>query len=334
MSDNAANAGAAFALLVVNYGSSLLLEKNLSGLDLAGAGGHIVIVDNFTSTAEAANVNALAARYGWTVLALQRNWGFGAAVNAGAKTALDHGAETIVVLNPDATMDQAEMVRLVAAVGNDPGLMACPLIKTSHGDIWFDGMELYTATGRVASNRRREQPAGPHQPWLTGACFAISQDLWLRTGGFDEDYFLYWEDVDFSLRVLRAGGRLGVLHDVVAIHDPGGTQTGLGGAGTKSESYYFYNIRNRLVYAAKHLDGQQLRRWIYATPRVSYEILCGGGRRQLLTSPAPLRALTQGVLEGLRLVIRIRRRAREKPKVSAPAASAAGIGSSGTVRNR
>lgn len=299
-----------FALVVVNYGSCHLLEKNLSGLDLAGTGGQIVIVDNFTNAAEIDQLQKLATTNNWTVLALESNQGFGAAVNAGAKHALHNGAESLVVLNPDARIELKDLLQLLAAVGNDPALMVSPLIKTSEGNIWFDGMELYTATGRVASGRRRARPSGPREPWISGACFAISQNLWEKVGGFDEDYFLYWEDVDLSRRVAKANGRLAVLPDALAIHDPGGTQTSVPGAAIKSEIYYFYNIRNRLLYAAKHLDGNQLRAWVYATPRVSYEILCGGGRRQFLSSMAPFRAYALGILEGYKMLSRIRKEAR------------------------
>ena len=48
-------------------------------------------------------------------------------------------------------------------------------------------------------------------------------DLWRAVGGFDEDYFLYWEDVDLSLRLLRAGAALEVRHDLEVVHDVGAT---------------------------------------------------------------------------------------------------------------
>ena len=44
--------------------------------------------------------------------------------------------------------------------------------------------------------------------WLTGASLAMSITLWEQVGGFDERYFLYWEDVDLSWRILQAGGEL------------------------------------------------------------------------------------------------------------------------------
>ena len=41
--------------------------------------------------------------------------------------------------------------------------------------------------------------------WLTGACLAVSKRVWQATGGFDPDYFLYWEDVDYSQRAKAVG---------------------------------------------------------------------------------------------------------------------------------
>lgn len=295
------------ALIVVNYGSSGLLARNLAGESLAEHGCQVVIVDNYTSQAERSAVKALAAAEGWTCVALDTNRGFGAGVNVGARCALEGGADVLTVLNPDAHIEVPDLMQLVSAVAEDPDLMVAPVIRTGAGAIWFDGMHLYMDSGRVASGRRRVPPAGPKEPWLTGACFAISRDLWKRVDGFDEEYFLYWEDVDLSRRVLECGGRLAVLTGVSAVHDAGGTQSPTGRGGTKSEAYYFYNIRNRLLYAAKHLDDGQVRRWLRSTLRVSYEILLADGRRQLLRSPASFRAYLQGISQGWRMLAKIRR---------------------------
>lgn len=295
-----------FALIIVNYGSAHLLLENLAQLNLEPLNGNVVVVDNYTTATERASITELSSARNWLLVPLERNYGFGIGVNEGAKAAIALGAQNLVVLNPDASIGASELQLLLQAVEADPWLMVSPLIRTSSGATWFDGMDLFTDTGEVASQRRPKLPAGPRKPWLSGACFAISAALWEVVGGFDPDYFLYWEDVDFSHRVVGCGGQLAVLETAVAVHDSGGTQTSIGGAETKSESYYFHNIRNRLVYAAKHVHGRQLRNWIWATPRVSYQILLAGGRKQLITSPAPLRAYASGIILGFALLIKLR----------------------------
>lgn len=295
-----------FALIVVNFGSSSLLELNLATINVLGARGIAVVVDNYTTDEERARVANLAVRNDWKFVPLDSNTGFGGGMNAGAEFALDIGAQSIIALNPDATIAGEALIVLSQAVQDDQSLMIAPEIRTSHGDIWFDGMWLFGSSGRVASNRRSHRPKGPAVPWITGACFAVSRELWQNVDGFDDDYFLYWEDVDLSRRVVAQGGHLRIDAAVTAIHDEGGTQGRDEHSRVKSEIYYFYNIRNRLVFAAKHLNGQELAKWLLQTPLVSYEILLGGGRRQFVQSWSPWRAYFRGILAGMRFVMKSR----------------------------
>ncbi len=294
------------ALIVVNYGSSNLLAENLR--TLKSVAGIIIVVDNFTSHCERETIRELAKSKGWISVLLDDNRGFGGGVNVGAERALREGVDVIVALNPDAHIDDDDLRRLASAATMDRDLLVAPTIRTSSGDIWFDGVDLCAESGRMATSRTKGRRCQERKPWISGACFAMSAVLWERAGGFDEEYFLYWEDVDLSHRVLAVGGRLAVLSDVAATHDEGGTQASVSPARGKSETYYYYNIRNRLVYAAKHLDSPDIWRWFWNTPQVSYEILLGGGRRQFTESIAPARAYLRGIRDGIRMLVTIRRR--------------------------
>jgi N-acetylglucosaminyl-diphospho-decaprenol L-rhamnosyltransferase len=291
------------ALVVVNFGSHALLEANLETVSSASPELLVVVVDNFTSAAEQAEVRRLGATHHWTAVLLDTNTGFGEGVNAGVATALAAGSTTLVVLNPDATIPRAGLESLVARAAAEPRSMVAPVIYRSNGRIWFGGSDVYTDDGRMGNPRLRTERAGrPYREWLTGACFAMSSELWRELGGFDPDYFLYWEDVDLSYRVVAAGGSLVVEREAEAIHDAGGTHTETLRGRAKSETYYYYNIRNRLVYAAKTLDDRQLAGWLRTTLRVSYEILLQGGRAQFIRPWVPLRAYVRGVRDGRRFV--------------------------------
>lgn len=292
-----------FALIVVNYGSSQLLEENLATIDVDSVGGVVIVVDNFTSASELTRVSQLAAKYDWVAVPLNENRGFGGGMNAGAMRAIELGSEVLIALNPDATLAPDVLRSLTTSVLSDPKLMVAPEIRTSTGRVWFDGMELNLGSGRVFSERRKPRPRGTSVPWITGACFAMSREMWDELQGFDEEYFLYWEDVDLSVRFIAAGGRLKVNRHLVAIHDEGGTQ-GIGSGSTgKSENYYYYNIRNRLYFAAKHLNRRLANRWLLNAPWISYQILRAGGRRQLLQSIAPWRAYVTGLISGAGRVV-------------------------------
>lgn len=286
------------AVVIVNYGASGILEPNAAKVVPPGDG-FVVVVDCFSSDAERDRVAAACARHGWMPVLLDRNAGFGGGTNAGAAAALAHGADVIVALNPDATIGRESLAALVDAAVADPLTLVSPTIVDGSGAVWFGGSDLYLDDGSIAGIRRRAEREGrPRHEWATGACFAMSAQLWNRVGGFDDEYFLYWEDVDLSRRVLDLGGALRTL-PVTAVHDEGQTHDDAAHGRAKSETYYYYNIRNRLLYAAKHGDADLARRWRRSTRRVSWRILMQGGRAQLRTI-APWRAFVRGIRDGRR----------------------------------
>lgn len=91
--------------------------------------------------------------------------------------------------------------------------------------------------------------------------------------------------------------------DLVAVHDQGGTQGERRGR-AKSPLYYHYNIRNRMVFAARLLARRQVARWLLLTPRVAYEVWLHGGRRQLWEEPRGVLAAARGAAAALAVGVR------------------------------
>ncbi|SOC47165.1 Glycosyltransferase, GT2 family [Blastococcus aggregatus] len=289
-------------VVVVNYGSSALLRQNLAAAGPLGPDVRVVVVDNHSTDEERAAVTALAAERGWDLVALPDNRGFGAASNAGFARARTLGCTTFCCLNPDASATPEVLDELRRASTADPLAVIAPRIVDSTGATVFAGSTLGLRDGRTGAAHSPTRSRGPVEEWLTGACLVVSAEMLDRIGGYDEDYFLYWEDVDLSHRALAAGGTLAVRSDLVAVHDEGGTQ-GERTGDAKSDLYYRYNCRNRLVFAARNLPRRQLLGWLLRTPRVSWEILLRGGRRQLVQSPRPLLAVVRGTLQGVGIAL-------------------------------
>ncbi|MBO1756824.1 glycosyltransferase [Allobranchiibius sp. CTAmp26] len=283
------------AVVVVNYGSHALLERNLVPLHLEEPELDVVVVDNFTTHDEQRAVRRLGEQYGWTVVAETENRGFGAGVNRGAYEAFSRGAKQVLMLNPDAAISRASLARLREEATADPWRLVAPTIRTPEGRTWFAGSVVDLATGAV----RRGDPSGPQETrWLSGACLLVSRTLWELVGGFDERYFLYWEDIDLSYRVQQAGGRLEVVGDAVATHDQGGTQH-TRTARAKSDAYYYYMVRGRLLFCRTHLPTIQRMRWQVTAPRYAWGVVLHGGRRQLLHSVNPVLSAARGVRDGV-----------------------------------
>lgn len=298
--------GRRLTIVAINYGSSALLEQNLVRSAALAAPASVVVVDNLTSAEERSRVRALVAEHDWLLVEPGENLGFGGGVNAGARRAIEAGARDLLLLNPDAVLSEG-CVQLLRAADPMHDAVCAPRIVTSAGAVWFDGADLYLDDGITRGTTKRPQyPASDRWEWLTGACLWIPVEIWTATGGFDPEYFLYWEDVDFSRRVVEAGGRLRVVSAARAVHDEGGTQGRAADDRAKSEVYYYFNIRNRMLFATRHLGQSGVRRWARTAGASAREILLRGGRRQFLFSLAPWR----GGFRGLRDARRIARRSQ------------------------
>jgi N-acetylglucosaminyl-diphospho-decaprenol L-rhamnosyltransferase len=285
-------------IVVVNFGFPTLLETNLVPLARHHVPERVVVVDNFSGIAQRAATTALARREGWTLIAPALNLGFGAGVNAGAHHLITHGCQRLLLLNPDALIDEAGVNALADGCSADPASLQCPRIERSDGTVWFAGGVLDVGTGltRTGPGSDSSAPNG----WVTGACLMVHASMWQWLNGFDERYFLYWEDVDLSWRCAKAGGTLVVRDDVTVVHGVGGTQEGTG----KSRAYVYFNIRNRLLFAASHLDRRHLLRWWLVSPGYAAEVVQRGGRRDLLRHLAPLlTAALRGSVRGAALTV-------------------------------
>ena len=282
-----------FAVVVVNFGSHALVEKNLSHIDFDAIGARAVIVDNFSSLEERQAIRALCELQGWELVELA-NVGFGTAVNRGADRAFALGSDMIVIANPDLAATNDVLVALAAQTRADPITLVCPRIVSPGAVHWFSGGRLDLATGRTSTSPVAD--ISNVELWLTGACLGAHRSFWDRVGGFDDDYFLYWEDIDLSWRWRHSGGQLRVQLDLVVEHSVGGTQQQTG----KSDQYFYYNCRNRLIFAKKHLPRKDQLRWILGSASYARRVLLRGGRRSLIRRPLPpVWAATLGTVRGI-----------------------------------
>lgn len=300
-----ADSAYALAIVVVNYGSHHLLETNLVQVARECPDALVVVVDSYFDVHERAQVRALTTAHRWQLVEPSANIGFGGGMNRGVERAMAAGATEFLLLNPDATIDAASIQRLREEVHRNPLALCAPTIVTGDGKPWFAGADLYLDDGSIRAARKRIASRIEYcEPWLSGACLMVSADLWKISGGFVEEFFLYWEDVDLSYRVQKLGGQVICLPDALAVHDEGGTHRDAGAAMSstaKSPTYYYYNIRNRLLFAARNLDVDSQRAWQRHALRAAREVLLRGGRRQFVLQPYPvLSAAIRGLRDGSR----------------------------------
>lgn len=81
--------------------------------------------------------------------------------------------------------------------------------------------------------------------WV-GPCELVKADVFKKIGYFDENYFAYWEDVDFCLRAKKAGFKICYFPGAKVWHKLGGSSRGA------SDSVYYYMARNRIWFMKKN----------------------------------------------------------------------------------
>lgn len=208
MSDQAHKHPAELIIAILNWNGYKLTRACAKSLSvLSGPAHKILIVDNGSAEPEA---ERLAVELGGAVeaLTLTRNGGVGAGYNAAIRWAREHGAKYVLLLNNDTIVsDPLFATRLVQAC--EPGVFAVgPLVKEPGGRVWTAGglMNWHTyLTGHLQAEEITSPDAPYSVAWVDGSCMLVSVAAACEIQGFDEIFFLYWEEVDICIRASRHG---------------------------------------------------------------------------------------------------------------------------------
>jgi len=208
------------SVLIVAWNSREELARTLPAVvPELGEGDELIVVDNASGDGTADVVAALAPAA--RIVRSERNLGFAAGCNAGAAVAR---GELLVALNPDAAprpgfgeairrpwLERRGWAAWQALVAAGEGAT----INSAGNPVHFTGIVWAGGHGRPLATA---PPAG-EVAVLSGACLAVPRRTWEDLGGFPERFFLYHEDVDLSLRLRLAGGRLGIEPAAIVDHD-------------------------------------------------------------------------------------------------------------------
>ena len=225
--------GAPLAAVVVDFNVGPLLADCVSSL-LAEGIDDVVVVENGAKGSSERGLGGLADRV--RIVSTGANLGFGAGVNRGV-AAIDPSVPLIVVANPDSVIHPGSLSLLTAPlVRHESWAMVGPTIVTADGDRYpsvrrfpsiIDAVG-HALLGQVAPTNRfttryRSAPVGRDGSvdWVSGAFFIVRRACFEQVGGFDEDYFMFAEDMDLCWRLHEAGYGIGVAAEAVVTHVEG-----------------------------------------------------------------------------------------------------------------
>jgi GT2 family glycosyltransferase len=242
--------------VIVTWNQTELTLDCLHALEQAGVAlADTWVVDN-GSTPDA--LPAIRARFpGVQTLRLEINRGFAGGCNAGARAALDAGADYVFLLNNDALVEPRTLPALLEAIEPDPQVAAVS------PKVYYDvpgkviqsvGMIVDPASGQARMLGANEPDRGQYEQIaerqaLFGCALLIRRAAWEQAGPFWEPFFNYAEETDWCLRARRLGWRLLYVPGAVVSHR---TSSSLG---WDSPLKVYLIARNQLYLRQRHRRG-------------------------------------------------------------------------------
>jgi N-acetylglucosaminyl-diphospho-decaprenol L-rhamnosyltransferase len=223
-------ATAGIAAITVSYGSEHSLRALLGSLPEATDRPLLVaIADNMPDDGIARLADERGARY----VPLASNPGYGGAINAVARH-LPAPVEWILVVNPDVVLSPGAIDQLVAVGEQEASIGSVgPAILTPDGELYPSARRvpslrigvghalfanMWPANPWTRSYRQDDEAHRRDAGWLSGSCVLVRRAAFDAIGGFDEAFFMYFEDVDLGMRLGRAGWRNVYEPDVRVMH--------------------------------------------------------------------------------------------------------------------
>ncbi len=289
-------------MVVVTYNSRSHIAACLESLGstLTRHSFETVVVDNESSDGTADLVRAVAPEA--LVIEAGGNLGFARANNLGLGRAR---GRHVLILNPDTVPERCSLDALVELLDSDPSVgIAAPRLLDPDGSDQGTARSFPTPAAALLGRRSPLTRLWPSNPWsrryliglahreegafqvdwVSGACLMIRRDLARRTGGFDESFFMYWEDADWCRRVKAEGHRVVCDPRSRVLHDEGARRRPL------PHQIRAFHLSAYRYYAKHHLTG--FRR---AFRPIAYGILMARAGVVLVTSRTRPSPSAQGI---------------------------------------
>lgn len=230
------------------------------------------------------------------VLETGKNLGFGAGANAGMKRALAMGADYVLLINNDTIADVKMLETLLEESQKEGFAISAPLIyyHDNPNEVWSAGGHICQVFGLPLNAHHRKNPpsVNTQRSFLTGCCLLFSKFAIEKLGFFVEDYFMYYEDLDYMARARQAGIKIGLVPSAKLWHKEAQSS---GGYLNPKERYW--SARSLMKYS------KRATKWWNAIPLWAHRaisVFLWTLRLLLKGKPDALKAYWQGLREGLK----------------------------------
>lgn len=224
------------------------------------------------------------------------NLGFARGFNLGIRYALQAGAEYVLLLNNDTIAAEDMVTQLILSPFGSREVTAPVIFRYGQPNlIWSAGGNINRITLEIDGHHERmPSTGGPPigRDFLSGCALLVPRAVFDSVGFFDERFFMYYEDLDFCIRVRRQGYQLWLVPKAKLWHK---VSTSSGGAGSPNER--FNMAKSSVIYFRKHSNGPQ---WLAIAPLRVLSALRWTMLLARTRSWASLRGYWSGLVAGLR----------------------------------
>jgi len=223
------------SIIIVNYKSEKYLAKCIFSIKekILNVEHEIIVINNDNLDIQCPS--------GVGLINSDKNIGFGAACNVGAKKAQ---GELLWFLNPDTEIVSSNISELIHDFDeNGRAAIIGPKLITSDGKTqkWIAGEEI-TIVSTILNNLgyTRDQKIWESEnlvecAWVSAAAMFIKKDVFEKLGGFDEKFFMYFEDIDLCQRARKLGYKILYFPEFAIKHIGGGSFI----SKIKQKKYYY-----------------------------------------------------------------------------------------------
>lgn len=222
-----------------------------------------------------------------SLMPLDANYGFSYANNEGIRRAAEEGCDFFLLLNNDTEICADALEELLSCAKKHPESVIAPKIcySDNRSRIWSAGGELSGIVWKASHIGLDQEDDGRYDTereidFATGCALLIPKEVIRKAGMLDPDFFLYYEDTEYSLRLRKQGIPLFYCPSAVIYH-----KVGASSKGADSPLCAYYISRNWLLCAKKHMGG--MRYLVFLSYYAVNRTVCGllwlcRGRRDLV----------------------------------------------------
>ncbi len=281
------------SIITVNYNVKEFLQNLIHSIHKA-AGSlsyEIIIVDNASSDG---SVDFITEKFPEAkLISNDKNLGFGKANNQGLKIAKGN---YILLINPDAIVSEDTFTKMISFFESHPavGLAGCKILnpdgtlqlacRRSFPGPWTSFCKV-TGLSNLFPNSRlfarynltfKDENESYEVDAISGSFMMMKREVYEKAGGFDEDYFMYGEDLDLCYRIQQSGYKVYYVHETQIIHYKGESTR----RSSLDETKFFYEAMH--LFVKKHLSSSLLVQFILRTAIGIRKILSFLGKRKLV----------------------------------------------------